>query len=570
MFLEIKENVRKLLESASKEQVSSGDITESHVADLSSMIAFRIAKNRKQSPGIVAEEIVKKIKPLGFIREARAENGYINFFLDYRKLVVPFLKAVKSAGENYGRLKSKGEKIVLEHSSINPSGPIHIGRLRNSLIGDSLAKILKFNGYDVETHYFVNDIGKQIAIIAQGFKKGVESEKTVIEKYRRYEGKDDFKIFFMYVAANKIFESEPSFAEEVQGLIQLAESGDRDALDTITGVAKKCLGGQREIFKALGIEFDSFDFESSYIRENGVKDVLDLLGKSRYAKTTDKGLGLDLSEFGLERRSGFSTLTRSDGTSVYLARDIAYHLDKSGWGDRMINVLGEDHKFEFQELKAILTKIYGLKIPLDVVHYSFVSFEGEELSTRKGLTAPVDSLIDSAVEKAGKEIAKRKIAGKETAPAIGIGAIKYHILKTSPLKPITFRWEEALNFEGEASPYIQYAHARCCSILRKSEDLGGIKIESIDKNLENDEKKLLLKILKFHEIVEKAGMELKPNLVANYLYELTSMFSKFYKECPVLSAEKTVMDRRLLLVDATRQVVRNGLYLLGIEAPERM
>jgi len=568
MFLEIKENVKGLLKGVVEEPVALDDITDSSIADFSSMIAFKIAKERKKDPESIANELVRRIKPKGFIKEVKAEKGYINFFLDYSKLIIPVLKEVGSKRESYGKLKTKNRKIILEHTSINPSGPVHIGRLRNSLIGDSLSRILKFNGYDVETHYYVNDVGKQIAIIAQGFKEGIKQDEAIIKGYEGYKDKKDFKVFFEYVVANKKFESDPDFAERVQKLIWLAENGDEQALNEIAKVAKKCLEGQREIFEGLGINFDFFDFESEYIKENKVKSVLDFLKKSKYAEIAEKGFGLNLKDFGLERRKGLSTLARSDGTSVYLARDIAYHLEKSNRGNRMINVLGEDHKFEFRELKTILTEIYKLKIPLDVVHYSFVNFEGGELSTRKGLIAPVDRLIDEAVEKAEREIRKRKIASKDMAPLIGIGAIKYHILKTTPSKPITFRWKEALSFDGESAPYIQYAYARCCSILRKSKTK--IEIEKIDKNLENDEKRLLLKILKFQEIVDKSGRELKPNIVANYLYELSSLFSKFYKECPVLSAERTIRDRRLLLVDASRQVIRNGLFLLGIEAPERM
>ncbi|MBN2015130.1 MAG: arginine--tRNA ligase [Candidatus Altiarchaeota archaeon] len=568
MFPSIKEEVRNLLEKAAKEPVSIDDVAGSPVADICSPISFRIAKKKGKDPVLIAEEIAKRIKPTGIIKEVKAEKGYINFFLDYGKLLTPLTEVV-SRGADYGRLKRRDEKIVLEHTSINPSGPVHIGRLRNSLIGDSLARILRFNGYEVETHYYVNDVGKQIAIIAQGFKEGIKPDESVVKEYKEYKDKPDFQVFFEYVASNKLFESDPGFAERVQKNIWLAENGDREALKEITDVAKKCLKGQKEIFDKLDIGFDFFDFESEYIRNNEVKSVLDFLKKSEYVRKTENGLGLDLSCFGLERRGGLSMLARSDGTSVYLTRDIAYHLRKIELGDRLINVLGEDHKFEFRELKTILAEVYGIKKPLGVVHYSFVSFEGLELSTRKGQTAPIDKLIDEAVEKAENEITKRDIASKNVAPVIGIGAIKYHILKTSPLKQILFDWDEALSFEGEASPYVQYAHARCCSILRKSKTAPD-QINLSDDSLTKDEEQLILKIAKFPEIVESAGRELKPNIIATYLFELASLFSRFYKECPVLSEMEKIRDRRLLLVDSTRQTLKNGLYLLGIDAPDRM
>lgn len=571
MYTQIKKEIKELLEDASRESLMSEEIQESLIADLTSTIAFKLASKLKRSPVGIAEDIALKIKPSSSVKKVEAVNGYVNFFLDYSKIIVPLLKDLRKKKSKYGRVKSKNKKIILEHTSINPSGPLHIGRLRNSLIGDSLARILTFSGYGVETHYFVNDVGKQIAIIAQGFRDGLEPDKNAIESYREYKEKDDFKIFFEYITSNRKFEEDPEFSKRVQGYIEKAESGDERALNEISNIARKCLEGQKRIFHILKINFDKFDFESDYIKKGNVADVLEFLKKSKYAKSTEKGLGLDLKEFGLQRREGISTLAREDGTTVYLARDVAYHLEKSKLGDLMINVLGEDHKFEFQELKTILTKIYKIKVPLEVVHYSFVNFEGGELSTRRGQIAPVDKLLEQAIKKAEIEIEKRKIATKKIAPIIGIGAIKYHILKTSPTKPITFRWEDALNFDGDASPYIQYAYARCCSIIRRSEiDLNKINLNEIDLNLEEEEENLTRGILRFPEIVKVSGNERKPNVLASYIYELATKFSKFYKDCPVLPSKERVKERRLLLVDITRQILKNGLNLLGIDAPESM
>ncbi len=563
--------IRELLKEATKEEINLEDVKESEMADLSSTIAFRLASKLRKSPVQIADNISLKIKPAAYISRIESVNGYLNFYLNCGKVLPEFFNEIRTKKSGYGRGEIKNKKIILEHTSINPSGPVHVGRLRNSLIGDSVSRILRFYGYDVETHYYVNDIGKQIAIISQGFKEGIEPDKDTIERYPLYRGKEDFRVFFEYVSANRRFETDTEFQARVQESIQRAEGGDSNSLDEIRGIAGKCLSGQKEILERLGIRFDRFDFESKYIEDGSVSSVLDFLKKSSYAKTVEDGFGLNLSEFGIEKTGGISILARMDGTSVYLARDIAYHLEKSKLGDLMINVLGEDHRFEFLELKTILMQIYKLKIPLDVVHFSFVSFEGGELSTRKGLTAPVDKLLDDAIEKAEKEIEKRKIATKDIAPAIGIGAIKYHILKTTPQKPITFRWEEALSFDGEASPYIQYAHARCCRILENSKvDVEKIEINKIDINLEKDEKNLLKQLIKFPEIVKKSAEELKPNIVANYLYSLSSEFSRFYKNCPVIPAEEKTRWRRLLLVDATRTMLANGLDLLGISAPERM
>ena len=579
------------------EEISIDEIDEvqgSHAvaADFSSSVSFRLASKLRKSPVAIAMEIAGEITKknankstadksaqMNIIERVEAVNGYINFFLNYQEIIKPILEDAISEKQ----VIKKNKKIILEHTSINPSGPIHIGRLRNSLIGDSLARILKFYGYRVETHYYVNDIGKQIAIIARGFMEGIEPDMGAIERYKKYSEKEDFLVFFEYISANRRFEEDDDFKRRVQEYIKAAETGDKDALAEISGVARKCLKGQIEMLGNLDITFDSFDYESKYLKD--IPGILSFLKKpSKYARTTDVGFGLDLSDFGLDRRSEISTLTRSDGTSVYLIRDVAYHLKKESMGDRMINVLGEDHKLEFRELKTILTKIYDIKTPLDVVHFSFVSFEGKGISTRKGRIAPVDELVDEAVEKAEVEIRKRKIAKEnveDTAQKIGIGAIKYHILKTSPTKQITFRWKDALNFDGESGPYIQYAHARCCSILKKiggteikietgKIDINEVDINEIDMNPDDYEKNLLFMIMKFPDIIEKCASELKPNFLCLYLYELASSFSRFYKNCPVLTADEKTRDRRILLVDATRGRINTGLNLLGIHAPERM
>lgn len=565
------QQLRRSLEEILGEAVDRGDIKESTEADLSSTIAFRLSKKLGKTPREIAEEISSEITLPQTFERVDAVNGYLNFFFNHPVIFPHVMADIRERKDSYGRGEKKKDKIILEHTSINPSGPIHVGRLRNSLIGDAVYRILSFYGYEVETHYYVNDIGKQIAIIAQGMEEGIKPDEKVVDMHREYVQKPDFQVFFQYVAANRIFEEDTQFADRVQELIRKAEGGDEDSLKKITAVAVKCLSGQKVIFQKLDINFNYFDFESQHIRSSDIREVIDFLRETVYWRETEGGCGLDLSVFGLKRREGISILQRRDGTSVYLTRDIAYHLKKVNLGDIIINVLGEDHKFEFRQLEAILREIYKIEKPLEAVHYSFVNFEGAELSTRKGQIIPVDKLIDEAIGKAAVEIEKRKTAGREAAPDIGIGAIKYHILKTAPSKPINFNWSQALNFEGEASPYIQYAFARCCSVLRKADiNIDVIDIGRVDTRLEEEEKDLLMQLMRFPDVVAKSAVGRRPDTVAHYLFELASGFSRFYKKCRVLQAEGGVKERRLLLVDSTRQVLGNGLGLLGIRAPERM
>ncbi|MFH1404115.1 MAG: arginine--tRNA ligase [Candidatus Altiarchaeota archaeon] len=544
------------------------DIVESPVADYGSPVAFKLAKSRGENPVKIAVELAASIQPTSLIARVEAVNGYVNFHLDRAEYTRQFLGEFK--GADYGR-GSKKERIILEHTSVNPTGPVHVGRLRNSIIGDSLRRILVYAGYDVETHYYVNDIGRQIAIIALGIEEGIMPSSEVESEYPKYMGKKDFQMFAVYVPSFARFEEDGDFKARVQELIRRAESGDSSSLEKITNAAKDCLEGQLESYSRMGISFNVFDYESDSIRDGSAFKVIGLAKASEHWVEEDFGSGLDLSSFGVEKKSGISVLARSDGTTVYLTRDLAYHLAKekiAGPKGRIINVLGEDHKLEFRELKAILEGILGFTGRLEPVHYSFVSFEGEKFSTRKGRIASIDVLLDEAVEKALQEVRKREIADESIAPLVGVGAVKFHIVKTQPNKQITFRWGEALDFEGETAPYIQYAHARSCRMLEKA---GEYDRENYSIDIEVDEEWALVKRLSsFPESVEKSAVELRPDVLATYLLALTSEYGRFYMKCPVLDSADDVKSRRLLLVESVRDVVKAGLGLLGIDAPERM
>lgn len=580
-MLEARKQVKKIFEDAAGEKITLQEITPSPFADYSVNACFRIAGKLKKNPSDVAAELAKKIKPAGLIERTEAKNGFLNFYLNYESFAEHVLK--QALKEGYGGGAPKDEKIILEHTSVNPSGPVHVGRIRNSIIGDSLRRILSFTGYKVETHYWVNDIGKQIAIIAQGWEETINEDEDLVElrrKYYKYQRKKDFEIFFEYVNANKKFEEDELFRERVQDRILWAEGNansnikrDANSIKSMKEVAKLCLEGQKETYNRLGFAFDVFDFESEELESGRVFKVLEELKKTAYwTVKEDVGAGLDLSSLGLERKSGLSVFERTDGTTVYLARDVSYHLEKLGLGDRLITVLGEDHKFEAQEINAILTRILGVKKPIDVVHFSFVNFEGEELSTRKGKTAPVDLLLDDALNKAAEEVEKRGIGGADTPRMVAVGAVKFHILKTNPKKPITFNWADALSFDGETAPYIQYAHARSARILEKAQvDAEKISLSEASFKLENDEEKNLVKKLsQFPEAVDDAVKELRPDILAQYLLGLVQAYGGFYMKCPVLESREDVKARRLLMVYALKKVLKQGLNLLGIEAPERM
>ncbi|VVB52480.1 Arginine--tRNA ligase [uncultured archaeon] len=565
----LEEVVRALREAGY--DVREDEVGLSARADVAASFAFRLSKELKKPPQDIADEAAKKVNPAGFVASVHAEGGYVNFTLNYPVFAKAVLKDVKVRGLEYGRpLVDSEERVVLEHTSVNPSGPVHVGRLRNSVIGDSLRRVLSYSGFRVETRYYVNDVGKQMALIALAKKEEIAPDADLIKKYEKYAGKEDFKTFFQYVAANRKFEADPEFAKHVQELIQKAEAGDGKALSAITNVAHTCLEGQKKSFNRMGFVFDAFDFESQYLTSGAVKEVLDKVKTTRFAAENETGFGVDLSEFGIEKGGGLTVLARKDGTSVYLARDIAYHQFKKTRGDRIINVLGEDHKLEFKELTTILKEVFDFTTPMEVVHFSFVNFEGTGLSTRRGEIASVDQLLDEADAKAADEIGKRGIGNVDDASLIGVGAVKYHLVRQNPNKPISFKWDEALSFDGDSAPYIQYACARSRRILEKADVRQNMDYDALSYDLTQQEKELIKQLSLFPMEVASAAEKRRPDLVAQYAYRLASLYSRFYKECPVLDAAPDVRERRLLTVEAVLTVLTAALDLLGIAAPQKM
>lgn len=543
--------------------------------DFTSTIAFKLAKKEKKNAHIIGEEIRSKIyQILKDYVEVKCVDGYINFYLT-EKFYAENLHNILNF-----KLKKKGN-VILEHTSVNPSGPIHVGRIRNTVIGDSIARILKFCNYDVETHYYVNDMGKQIAIIVIARQKNLKKDiGNELSDFTKNFVRNDYLILPYYIAGQEHYKSDEDFKAIVDETIRKAETGDINTLNLMKETAKFCLDGQKVALKNLDISFDKFDFESTFIENKKTDEIINFLCPNRKSGEVAE---ISLEEYGIKREKGKIVLARSNGTSVYLARDIAYHLYKislitESENGKILNVFGEDHKQEFLELKTILTKKFNVNIDIDAIFLSFVNFEGKRFSTRKGNIVTIDELMNSAVEKA-KEIMVEKGFATEGYKEVGIGSVKYTLLKIDPQKQINFRLEDALNFEGETACYIQYAYARICRIIEKGKlDEEGIKsfiinlvlYENLNENLEEEELNLMRNLIKFYDVVEKASVEFKPNLIAFYLYNLATLFNRFYDKCPVLNAKNNVKNRRVLLIILTKFVLRNGLNLLGIKVVEKM
>ena len=551
MFKEIefqaKEIISKCLEDIGVKIDIPIEESNKEFGDVSTSICFSLAKTLKKSPKELAEEIAKKAKPFGYIKEIKALNGYINFYIDYEKLCKELFDRIDR--EDYGREKKNGRKIILEHTSANPDGPLHIGHGRNAIIGDTLARILKFYGFRVETQFYINDMGKQLAIVVFGLRR------FKLDKNK----KKDHAIAEVYIKANRILEETPELHKEVVQLMRGYEKGKYEK--EFKYAVNFCLDGIKQTLRELNIKIDKFVWESEFVRSSKVEKIVKKLKETKYARQND-ALYLDLSEFGIDKEL---FLTRSDGTFLYTTRDIAYHCWKAELG-RVIDILGADHKLVANQIKAVM-RILGKEEP-EIIIYEFISLPEGSMSTRKGKFITLDDLIRESIKRAHEEVNKRRRGEEELkkkiARCIGIGAVRFNIIRVSPEKPLIFRWEDALNFEKQGVTFVLYAHARACRILEKAKLEGNLE----EGKLTDNEKRIIKLLAKFPKIIEKSALERKPNIVANYAIELAEAFHRFYRYDRVLNSNRK--NFRLKLTKATKKILATCLELLGIEPLEMM
>ena len=524
-------------------------------ADLATTVAFALAKQKKQAPVKIAQdlaaELAKRPELAGITVEAK--GPYINFIFGKDYVSEAVREAIKPG---FGNLPKKPTRVVLEHTSANPNGPLHVGHIRNSIIGDTLARAFRKAGYPLEVQYYVNDMGRQIAIVVWGF-DNLDSKQIEGEK-------EDAHIARIYIEANREIQKDESITQQVNTLMQLVENGDPATVKKFRREVARCLDGFKVTMKDLNVAHDRFVWESDFIRNGNTERIINKLKRLPQARD-EETLALDLSEFGFENKY---VLRRSDGTSVYAARDLAFHAWKGANFDRVIDVLGADHKLIGAQLQCTM-KLMGATVP-EIVHFEFVSLPEGSMSTRAGKFVSADDLITEIRKRAFEEVTSRRPeldeeTRKSIAASVGLAAIRYDIVKVSPEKSTVFDWKEALDFERQSGPYIQYAHARACSIL----DKGGAFTECFELETAQ-EIALAKKIAQFPQVIENVVTELRPHILAIYARELADTFNSFYHYDPVLTSAGKVRDRRLTLVKAAQNTLKESLETLGIDAIHTM
>jgi len=513
---------------------------------------FQLAKTLKKNPVDIATNLqtsLDKIKKPKQISAIQAVGPYINFFIDKKILAETIIKQILSKKQNYSKPpKTTNKKVLIEHTSINPNASPHIGRIRNSLIGDSIKRILEFQGYKTEVHYYVNDVSKQIALLTLSNK--IKKFPDLLSEYIRLSKKIKNK-----KVENKVFQ-----------ILNKLESGDKKTKASFKKIVDIAVKGQKKILENLDIKFDYFDYESDFVKQ-GAEIIADLKKTGKLFKDKQNRFVLNQEGYGLESKMKFPylVLTRNDGTGLYPLRDIAYTLYKIKRIKDNIIILGEDQKLYFQQIKVALAL---LKKPAPKpVHYSFVLIQlksgKNKISTREGKFVLFEDFLKQAETKAQHEMKKRKTAGDPKK--IAIAAVKYAILRNEPNKNILFNLNDALSFTGDTGPYLLYSYARAKSILRKAKQK---KPRAKSKIPTYEETNLIKKLANFPEIINQAFKKLAPNIIANYCFQLAQTFNEFYQKNQVLGSEEE--NFRLSLVKAFTIIIKQALSLLGIYVLERM
>ncbi len=519
----------------------------------------------------LAEELRDSIQlPAGFSR-MEAVRGYLNLYYETSAYARKVIGSVLASGSEYGRQQPAGKPVMVEYSNPNTHKPLHVGHLRNVILGGSTCNILEASGKRVIRANYLGDIGLHVIKWLCNYEKYHAGEKPGQDK-TRWMGD-------LFAEADRRFASQEGFEAEVRAYFARWDARDPHILALWKETRDWSLDGFRQVYELLGEHFDRIYFESE-VEEPG-KAMVDQLIKSGLAEDgrPDLPVVVNLDQIlGTKEEYRVVIILRSDGTSLYATKDIPLAVLKFNEFDLeesiyVVDVRQTLHIQQFRKILALMGYPWANKI--HHLAYEIVNLPGNvTMSSREGTVVLLDDLIREATRRALEVVREKNpelepTRMHEIAEAVALGAIKYPMLSRENTKMVTFDWESALDFNGQSAPYIQYAHVRANSILRK---VGGLPDDEPDygKLTHASEVNLVERISRLPEEIQRAAKELKPNLLANYAYELAKSFNDFYNQCPVLGAEPDVRAARLALVASARLCLGNTLRLLGIRAPEVM
>ena len=539
-----------------------------------SLPCFPFAKTLGMAPAAIAEQLAASIPAHPSLQSINAVNGYLNFRASPAWLAQQLLEGRHRSTSNARR------EVLIEHTSANPNGPFHVGRARNAILGDTLVRLHRLWGDTVTAEYYVDDMGKQVAVLAWALENMTTEEVETLLADReaanpQWSNKADHQRVRWYQAAQLRRKDDPS-AEDIEKaigtLVHASEHGDEAVLRSFENAYQPVLDGMLETLGRLGIHFDRFTKESLFVINGDVAELMEELGGLEINGVAENGAQyLDLGQRGLKGKTEFF-YRRGDGSSLYATRDIAYHRWKWTQCNELINVLGEDHKLQAQQVGLTLEEL-GERRP-EVMFYSFIKLPEGKMSTRRGNVVFMDDLLEEAQAHAIEVLKERRpdldnASMKTIAEAVGTSAVRFNIISVSPEKGFTFRWEDALSFEAGSAPFIMYSHTRACSIQSKVEALVGKEFlsdavaapasDAMPEGLIQ-----LLRTLAVHDDrLEKVVREHRPNLFAEYMLHLATAYNSFYRDCYIIE-DGEVNPFYYAVSELARATLRTGMEGLGV------